>query len=215
MKKHLIFLAVAALAFSVGGAGHAVSDTTKVITTASLIEEMIDLTALTRFPNPAYKTVQFSSYDRRSTIPDGPGWFANSDGFGREPIPNFEKVLTVPGPDGVGEYLMAEVNGPGAVVRLWTAAIRGRVRLHLDGRSTPVYEGEAESFFRFPYDAFPQSKTLDPDLMRRTLYQRDAAYAPIPFQKGMKLVWIGNVQEIHFYQIGVRLYPGGTRVRTF
>ena len=46
-----------------------------VVTTGSLYEQMIDLAGLAEFPDPAYKTVQFSSYDRRSSVPGGPGWF--------------------------------------------------------------------------------------------------------------------------------------------
>jgi hypothetical protein len=72
------------------------------VTTGSLFEEMADLEALARFPEPAFRTVQFSSFDRRSRVPEGPGWFANADGGG-EPIPNFEKVLKTPGEDGLGE----------------------------------------------------------------------------------------------------------------
>ena len=44
------------------------------ITTESLIGEMTDMHRLTYFPAPAYKTVQFSSYDRRSNLPGGPAW---------------------------------------------------------------------------------------------------------------------------------------------
>ena len=60
------------------------------VTTGSLFEEMIDMAALSVFPDPAYKTVQFSSYDRRSMLAGGPQWFANSDGFGGEPVPGFD-----------------------------------------------------------------------------------------------------------------------------
>ena len=52
------------------------------VTTGSLYEEMIDMVWLTKYPEPAYRTIQYSSYDRRSVLPGGPGWFANSDGFG-------------------------------------------------------------------------------------------------------------------------------------
>jgi len=109
------------------------------VTTGSLYSEMIDLAGLAEFPNPAYKTMQFSSYDRRSSVPGGPDWFANSDGFGGEPRPGFEAVLREPGEDSIGQYLVADVAGPGAIVPLWTAAIdgrnaRARVRLHWGSR---------------------------------------------------------------------------------
>src|SRR5690606_19485003 len=47
----------------------------KPITTSSLVSEMIDLERVTRMPAPFFHTVQFSSYDHRSTLPGGPEWF--------------------------------------------------------------------------------------------------------------------------------------------
>ena len=43
------------------------------VKTGRLLREMIDLTSITYYPDPAYKCVQFSSYDRRSVAPDAPG----------------------------------------------------------------------------------------------------------------------------------------------
>ena len=185
------------------------------ITTGSLYQEMIDLRGLTLFPAPAYRTVQFSSYDRRSNLPGGPGWFANSDGFGGEPIPAFEAVLRAPGADSVGEYLMADVEGPGALVRLWTAAIDGTVQLWLDGEPQPLFAGSADDFFRKPLDAFAETAGLDRVRLQRTLYQRDAAYAPMPFARHFRLVWTGNLSHIHFYHLEIRQYAPGTSVTTF
>ncbi len=187
----------------------------EAVTTGSLYEEMIDLVGLTKFPEPAYRTIQFSSYDRRSVLPGGPGWFANSDGFGKEPVPGFEAVLQEPDEEGIGEYLMADVEGPGALVRLWTAAIDGTVRLWLDGAREPVYDGPANDFFQKPLDGFPQAADLDRANLERTLYQRDAVYAPIPFARRLRLVWAGDLEHIHFYQLEVRKYEPGTRVVTF
>lgn len=190
-------------------------DERSAVTTGSLFKEMADLTSLARFPSPAFRTIQFSSRDRRSDLPGGPDWFANADGFGGEPIPNFEKVLRTPDANGVGEYLIADVEGPGAVVRLWTAAISGTVRVYLDNAESPLFEGSADEFFRRPYDRFGQMKEVDADRFRRTVYQRDASYAPIPFAKRLRAVWTGNTKEIHFYELQVRLYDRQTPVVSF
>ncbi|MFZ2052951.1 MAG: glycoside hydrolase family 172 protein [Candidatus Aminicenantales bacterium] len=212
LPRFLLILILTTLWMGPGSAREAAD---KTITTESLFREMIDLESLSRFPNPAYRTVQFSSFDRRSRLPGGPGWFANSDGFGGEPVPNFEKTLKKPGPDGVGEYEVADLKGPGAVVRLWSAAISGKVRLYIDDLNRPIYDGEAAPFFRRTYGCFTGSETLNPDLLERTIYQRDAAYAPLPFRKSLRIVWVGNLEEIHFYQVGVRLYEPGTKVVSF
>ena len=187
----------------------------EAVTTGSLFEEMIDMAGLSVFPEPAYKTVEFSSYDRRSILAGGREWFANSDGFGGEPLPGFEAVLREPGEDGIGQYLMAEVEGPGALVRLWTAAIDGTVQLWLDGQEEPVFDGSANDFFRRTLDAYAESGSFDRELLERTLYQRDAVYAPVPFARRLRLTWTGNIEDIHFYQLEVRKYAPGTRVETF
>lgn len=185
------------------------------VTTESLFWEMVDLESLTRFPDPAYRTIQYSSYDRRSQVPGGPDWFANSDGFGGEPIPNFEKVIKPPNNDGIGEYIIADVSGPGAIVRLWSAAISGTIKLYLDQQPTPLYDGPAIDFFHRTLDGFPDLKSLDQERLEKTIYQRDASYSPIPFAKHLKIIWIGDLETIHFYQVQVRLYEPGTDVITF
>jgi hypothetical protein len=185
------------------------------VTTGSLLDEMIDMHRLTRFPEPTFKNIQFSSYDRSSDVPGGKGWFANSDGFGGEPVPNFEAVLKAPEGDAPGEYLMCDVDGPGAIVRVWTAKIDGRVRVYLDGAETPVYEGDAEDFFKHPYDAYLGGTDLTPELLSGTLYQSFAAYAPMPFAKHCRIVWVGNHEQTHFYAIQIRKYETGTEVVTF
>jgi len=117
--------------------------------------------------------------------------------------------------DSIGEYLMADVEGPGALVRLWTAAIDGTVELFLDGSSEPVFSGPANDFFQNPLDSFSQTQELNRENLERTFYQRDAVYAPMPFERRMRIEWTGNLAHIHFYQIEVRRYPAGTAVETF
>lgn len=185
------------------------------ITTGSLFEEMIDLVRLADFPDKNFRTVQFSSFDRRSDLPAGPDWFANADGFGQEPIPNFEKVLSEPDENGIGEYLITEQKGPGVIVRLWSAAISGEIKLVLDGKEEPFYEGEAIDFFHKTFAHFPQTQELDTDSFAKAFYQRDAVYAPIPFADSMRLIWTGDLQTIHFYQVQVRLYDSGTEISSF
>jgi hypothetical protein len=187
----------------------------QTITTGSLIEEMIDLHRLAEFPDPAFQTVQFSSYDHRSTVPGGPDWFANSDGFGNEPVPNFEEILVEPGEDGVGEYLICDVNGPGAIVRCWTAAIAGHIRMYLDDTDEPVFDGTADDFLRRPYNVFARQVGIDESIFDGSFNQRNAAYCPIPFAKRCRIVWIGKVKEIHFYEVQVRLYEPDAKLETF
>jgi D-arabinan exo alpha-(1,3)/(1,5)-arabinofuranosidase (non-reducing end) len=185
------------------------------ITTASLVGEMTDMERLTRLPDPWYRTVQFSSYDRRAQVPGMEGWFSNSDGFGGEPIPNFVDVLREPGEDGVGEYLVCDIEGPGAIVRVWTAAIGGRIEMYLDGADEPIFDDSADNFFRRPYDVFAREVGVDPAIYAEAFHQNQSSYCPIPFRKGCRIVWIGKVKEIHFYEVQVRVYEAGANVVTF
>lgn len=185
------------------------------ITTGSLFEEMIDMKGLTYYPYPFYKNVQYSSYDHTSQIPGGPNWFNNADGFGGELIPNFEKVLKNPNEEGIGEYLIADVDGPGAIVRLWTAWINGDIKMYIDGNEKPVYDGSAQEFFTSTFNPYPEMKKINPDNFEKAIYQQDASYAPIPFEKHLRVVWIGKIDEIHFYQMQVRLYDETAEVKSF
>ena len=193
-------------------AGTAMAAADDAVTTEKLIGQMTDMEQLTVFPDPSYKTVQFSSYDRRSEGPYKPGWYANSDGFGREPIPGFVGVEEGPGDDGVGTYVMADVEGPGAIVRTWTAAIGGTIELYIDGADGPIYDGPAKAFLDNPYAAVGGDAE---DLGENGYNQREAGYFPIPFAEGCRILWTGRKNRVHFYQIQVRRYEPGTEVETF
>jgi hypothetical protein len=185
----------------------------QIISTSSLLDELTDLQRLTRLPGENYREVQFSSYDRRSKQPDDSCWFSNEDGFGNEPLPAFQEVLKSPDSTGVGEYLICDVRQPGAIVRLWTAGINGRIRLYLDNIDEPVFEGEAQDFFWKTAERLSGSDTSPEfsDFLR----QYDATYFPVPFASRCRLEWIGDIRRIHFYHVGIRLYDKRTKVVTF
>jgi hypothetical protein len=184
-----------------------------LVTTEKLINELTDLERLTTLPLYNYKSIQYSSYDRRSTSPSDSCWFSNEDGFGEEPIPGFETVLKQPDSSGIGEYLICDISKPGAIMRLWTANINGRIRLYLDNTKTPVFEGDAEDFF---WKSIEMLGGKAPDFdYRNTLRQYDATYFPIPFSKRCRIEWIGDLRKIHFYHVGLRIYDNDVKVKTF
>lgn len=182
------------------------------VTTGTLLSEMTDLGRLTRLPGQAYRTVQYSSYDRRSKSIADSGWFSNEDGFGSEPVPGFEKVLKEPGPAGIGEYLICDIQKPGAILRLWTAGLDGKIRLFLDNMSSPFFEGSAQDFFWKTTEKLSGEDHV-PD--NGTLRQFDATYFPIPFSGRCRIEWIGDIKKIHFYHVGLRIYDSGVKVETF
>jgi len=207
MKKLIIPLI---LLVSIGLSYSAVSQT---VTTLSLINEMVDLEQLADYPDLRFSTIQFSSYDRRSEFPHYPGWFQNSDGFGGEPQPGFQEVLQKPDSEGVGEYLICDEKGPGAIVRLWTARIEGEITMWLDGNDEPLYNGPAQKFFQHTYEAILDTDVKE--LWNGTLAQNTAGYYPIPYGEGCRIVWRGKLNTLHFYHVQVRRYDKGTGIKTF
>ncbi len=185
----------------------------QVINTATLLEEMIDLEQLAEMPEYGFRTIQYSSYDHRSKYPDYPGWHQNSDGFGGEPIPGFERVLKEPGSDKKGKYLICDVRGPGAIVRLWTARIEGEISLWIDGDKNPVYRGPAQKFFQHTYEAIAGEAIRDE--WKETFAQNTAGYYPILFSKSLRIEWEGDITRLHFYHVQLRLYNKGVKVESF
>lgn len=192
------------------------------VTTGVILDEMKDLAKLARWPSPGYQNVQFSSYDRRSTTPETPNWFGNADGFGEEPIPNFMKVLRPATKDKPALFLLADVRGPGAIVRGWSAGMDGVLRVYLDPKSddvnatdgTLIYEGPAYGFLarRSAHYLKLAGVALD---AKNAFIQQGSDYLPIPFASGLRVTWEGSTSDLHFYHLQVRKYPKGTAVRTF
>lgn len=185
------------------------------LTTATFLAEMHDLRRLARWPSPPYKLLQFSSYDRRSNLPQGPHWFANADGFGGEQVPSFAGVLEAAQNDGETGYLICDVQQPGVIVRTWSAAIEGRLRVFLDDAAEPVYDGAADEFMMRRYRYYASLLNVDPATAGDAFEQRQANYFPIAFAKRCRMIWIGNLNKVHFYQVQIRTYPAGTPIRSF
>ena len=185
------------------------------ITTETLLNEMVDMNHLADFPQHSYRSIQYSSYDRRSQLPGTKSWFDNSDGFGGEPIPNFEKVLSPPDSKGIGRYLICDVEGPGAVVRIWTPALSENIEIYLDDMDKPLYAGSAKDFFKKPYETLIIDSGLKDEIFKDTYQQRDAWYFPFAFAQRFKIVWVGKLENIHFYQIQCKLYEKNTKVKSF
>ena len=168
-------LALAWLAFLIAS-DPAVESRAGLVTTGTLLEEMADLGRLARWPDPAYRTIQFSSYDRRSRYDETTGaqvdWDANGDAgnyIRKDPA--------------TGEGVMAEMEGPGCIWRIWSAdAQAGRVRIYLDGATEPVVDLPFIGYFDRKNEPFT----------RRALVHNTARgwnnYTPIPYQKSCKIV---------------------------
>jgi hypothetical protein len=198
----------------------------QTVTFSSLLDEMIDRDVLPRFPDPAYTCSQASSYDRGSVGPDQPGWFANMDRS------YFERVDEHP--DGRKEYVLMDVQGPGAVVRFWATwhgprgergleeFSNGTLRFYLDNEAQPAIEGPIASILDGGgLCRGPLAQGVSPE----TEYGRRGhnLYLPIPYAQHCKITYEtdvlvdpgGHRGEALYYQINYRTYDAGTPVQPF
>lgn len=171
------------------------------ITTGTLLAEMTDLDALTRFPDPPFTCRQFSSYDRKSTAPNQPeppleGWFANADA---------NQYLRVEQNNGRTEYVLMDVAGPGAIVRIWSANPKGTLRFYFDGETEPAWEVPMLEFLGGLVPLVPEPIAG----MRSRGWN---SYLPMAYAKHCKVTCDTND---FYYHVNYRTYPEGTPVRTF
>jgi hypothetical protein len=191
------------------------------ITFASLLEEMTDRGQVAQWPSPAYTCKQFSSYDRHSVEPGGPGWWANMDR---------SYFLRVEENQGRKEYVMMDTDGPGAVVRFWATwhgpkgqpFSNGPVRVYLDYNPVPTMEAPISDFLDKGYLV---NAPLSQGVAQQSPYERQGhnLYLPIPYAKHCKITYEtgsfiedgAHKSEALYYQINYRTYEKKTSVRTF
>ena len=182
------------------------------VTLESLLDAMTDRTALTYYPETAWKQMQSSSYDRRSVSPDSMFWFANRDWTGYERL------------DTVGsrvEKVMMEWEGPGAIDRIWmtTKGKRGTMRFYFDGSDSASIVVPAYDMKRFPLDV-PEALSLT-----HTHYESgidgvggNTFFLPIPFAESCRVTFEEETPDADFpryFHINWRAYENGTKVKTF
>jgi hypothetical protein len=134
-----------------------------------------------------------SSYDRSSKTPQASsetptGWFANRD---------WENYLGVEaGPSGQEEFVLLDADGPGAIVRIWSATPSGTLRIYVDQATSPALEA--------PMDALLSGKIAPfvSPFAGKTAKGGNLEF-PLPFRKHVKVAWEGSGG---FYQVTYRKY---------
>ncbi|HOW64621.1 MAG TPA: DUF2961 domain-containing protein [Verrucomicrobiota bacterium] len=173
--------------------GIAASD--RMITTADLLDDMTNLSALAEFPSPAYTCRQFSSYDRKSKSPSE-DWFANGDSG---------QYLRVEERNGRQEYVMMDTAGPGAIVRIWSANPEGTLRIYLDQAEQPALEATMSDLLGGKYPGLPKPLAGE--------YSKGwNLYFPIPYARHCKVT---SDKGKFYYHVNYRTYEAGTKVETF
>ena len=153
------------------------------------VEELHRLDLLPRFKHST-RTGMFSSYDRTGGNDDG---FNGTYSFVRK--------------DSDGGLVLAELDGPGALYRIWTPT-------PTDDWIEFFFDGEAEPRIRIRFrDLFSGSQY--PFVAPVVGYGAGGffSYLPIPFEKSIKVV--ARVEQIRFYQINYAIYPSGTQLESY
>ena len=210
-----VIIAVINLVYAATGAE------SKTITFRSLLEEMIDRDCIARLPEPAYTCRQFSSYDRNSTEPGSPTWWANWDR---------SYFVRIEDNNGRKEHVMMDAEGPGAVVRIWATwhgpgggqFSNGTLRFYFDDNPKPTIEGPTEDLIsKGLLVAEPLSRSVSPETPYK--HRGHNLYLPIPYAKRCKITYETDVLidegarkgEALYYQINYRTYEPGTKVESF
>lgn len=170
------------------------------VTLETLLREMIDLERLYQKPEAGERNAQSSSYNRASRIENGEriGWFENRDrGY-------FLREIKI---NGRTEQVMADIDGPGVIVRIWSANPAGTLRIYLDDAAEPVLETEFALLF--------SGDLGDPFVEPFSGFRSRGAnlYFPIPFAKRAVVTCEGSTGL--FYHVNHRQFPVGTKVETF
>ena len=192
--KHQWLTALAA-GFIAAGIQPVMAAEASMVTIDSLLTEMTDLAGMAEFPNPAYTCKQFSSYDRKSKSPTE-DWFANGD---------CGQYLRVENKNGRQEYVMMDAEGPGAVVRIWSANPAGVMRIYLDGAESPILQ-------------VPMSELLGgkfPGLQQPIAGEYSKGwnlYLPIPYAKSCKIT---SDKGGFYYHVNYRTYNKNISVESF
>ena len=194
------------------------------VTLGTLLDEMVTRENMAMYPEQNYKTKQFSSYDRRSDVPGGEGWFANYD---------HTEFLRLERTKNGEEWVMFDSRSPGVIVRWWMTfggfvegAGQGIIRIYIDGAETPVIEGTAYEVMSGGAIVGPPLSTSVSEL---TPYNRRGhnVYLPIPYGKSCKITYqsekieanaqgeITNNDLAIYYIVNFREYEAGTEVESF
>jgi hypothetical protein len=209
MRLTVKIVALAAVAAMLGSLAPR-SDAAEKVSFQSLLEEMIDRDAASRFPSPAYTCKQQSSYDPATkTASDPAGWFANNDwSYFRR----FEKH------DGREESVMLDAAGPGCVVRIWATAFnpRGTIRVYIDDAAKPAIEERV--------DRLIGGDALVGKPLSAVQARGMNLYLPIPYAKHCVVTYDrpyfwkkGQEKQENqlYYQVNYRTYEPGTQVESY
>ena len=169
------------------------------INVKSLLREMVDFENLAESPRPFFKQATASSYSRASHK-GGEAWFDNLDRG---------EYVRAETNEGRRELVLADLIGPGAVTRFWSANPQSRVRFYFDGEAQPRINIPLADLFSGKVRPFgPEFSYISGT--------GGNFYYPLPYARGLKITIEETDKPVRlYYEIGYRSYPSATRLETF
>ena len=175
---------------------------TPVVSVETLLREMADFEELAREPHPFYTHAMASSYSRES-LKGGDAWFDNKD------VGQYVRTETR---DGRTEHVLADLAGPGAVTRIWSAnpTLTNIVRFYFDGETVPRLATPLSALFGGQMPPFGP-------VFSYVSGTGGNLYFPLPFERSLRITieQNGDNRLRLYYEIGHRAYEPGTRIVTF
>ncbi|MEM9196021.1 MAG: glycoside hydrolase family 172 protein, partial [Myxococcota bacterium] len=163
------------------------------------LDRMTDLDQLRQRSGSAECPAQASSYDRRSVSPGNDDWFANLD--------RGQYLKTIER-NGRTEWVLAEVDGPGAILRFWSANPSGNLRIYIDSFDTPAFEANMESLM----------SAASSDLGEPFGYvaaRGHNLYFPFPFSERARVTTDLDADQGMYFHVGYTRFPAESTVEAF
>jgi hypothetical protein len=135
---------------------------------------------------PGHRANMASSYDRQLMNADASGFIREEN----------------------GRFLMADIQGPGAVVRLWSANPEGKIWVYLDDAKKPLIEADFRDLFLGKVPPFVEPFVCVQRREEINCYHW--AYVPIPFSKSCRIY----LDKVGFFQATYVQFPPNTKVET-
>ncbi len=184
---------------------------TRHLTYPDILAYLTDLTLLPEIQD-GVTCKQFSSYDRASKYDPATDTYIRWDANG-----DHGQYIRID--EETGEGVMAEMEGPGSVFRIWSANPQGVIRFYLDGDTEPTYEWDFHKLCAGEIEPF----------IRPLVYKRDPAkmmsasnvYMPIPYAKSCKITAYTPHKKKkkrapdQYYIINYRQFPSDWTVDSF
>lgn len=160
---------------------------------------MVDLELLAEKPDPFYKEAMASSYSRKSHQ-GGEAWFDNAD-LG-------QYVRTDSAGDHL-EHVLADLVGPGAITRIWSANPAGIIKFYFDGEKEPRIQTPLIDLFS------GNTAPFSPEFAYTSGTGKNL-YFPIPYSKSLKVTLQETNQPVSlYYEINYRTYDSAIDVESF